>query len=66
MIERLSPRELQVLALIAAGATSKQIAVQLHLARSTVKIHWSNALAKLQADNAPHAVAIAFRRGLLQ
>jgi DNA-binding NarL/FixJ family response regulator len=64
--ETLSPRELQVLELIREGHKNKRIAGRLCIAETTVNFHIKNIVEKLQAKDRTHAVAIAFRRGLLQ
>jgi DNA-binding NarL/FixJ family response regulator len=63
--ERLTSRELEILQLISEGLTNKQIANRLSLSAETVKSHVSAVHAKLDADSRAHAVAIAFRHGLL-
>jgi NarL family two-component system response regulator YdfI len=63
--EDLSRRELEVLALIAQGAPSKQIARQLRIAERTVKAHVTSVFHKLAVDTRAQAVAVALRRGLL-
>jgi DNA-binding CsgD family transcriptional regulator len=55
----LSPREAQVLALIAEGLSSKQIARRLGIKYGTLKNHVLHILAKLNATNRAHAVALA-------
>src|SRR5271167_713007 len=62
----LTVRELEVLRLIRDGYRNKQIADQLAIAESTVNFHVKNLVAKLDAKDRTHAVAIALRRGLLQ
>jgi DNA-binding NarL/FixJ family response regulator len=64
--DALSARELEVLALIAAGNANKAIAAELHVAEHTVKGHVRNILAKLGANDRTHAVTIALKRGILQ
>jgi DNA-binding NarL/FixJ family response regulator len=64
--DALSARELEVLALIAAGNANKAIAAGLHVAEDTVKGHVRNILAKLGANDRTHAVTIALKRGILQ
>jgi len=64
-IGRLSPRELQVLALTADGYTNAEIAQQLDVTEETVKSHVRHLLAKLQARSRAHAITVGFRRGLL-
>ena len=58
-VEELSPREHEVLALIAEGASNCEIADKLVLSLHTVKRHASNILAKLNAANRTQAVAFA-------
>ena len=65
LIEPLTTRELQVLQLIADGATNQEIANELVLAVNTVKKHISNIYGKLSADNRVQAVAHARNLGLL-
>jgi DNA-binding NarL/FixJ family response regulator len=61
----LTPREQEVLELIAANATDREIAQQLSLSIHTVKTHVRNILGKLHAANRRAAVAQARRRGLM-
>ena len=60
----LSPRELQVLRLVAAGKTNQQIAQALHRSPATVAIHVRNILGKAQVANRAEAAAFAVRHGL--
>lgn len=60
-----SPREREVLALVADGNSNKEIAVSLGLSEETVKHHVSNLLAKLEARDRTQAVTEALHRGLL-
>jgi DNA-binding NarL/FixJ family response regulator len=60
----LSPRERDVLALIAAGQTNKAIAEALYVSPNTVKTHVSSLLHKLQAGTRVQLAAIATRHGL--
>src|ERR671913_1930432 len=62
--EPLTPRELEVLALISEGLHNSEIAGRLFVTERTVKFHVSSILAKLGADNRTEAVALAARRGL--
>ena len=64
--EELTTRELEVLRLIRDGHRNKQIADRLAIAETTVNFHIKNLVDKLGANDRTHAVAIAFRRGLLQ
>ncbi|MGN6125061.1 MAG: response regulator [Humibacter sp.] len=61
----LSSRELEVLALVADGATNRQAGVRLHLSEATVKTHLLSIYAKLGVSDRAAAVAEGFRRGLL-
>jgi LuxR family maltose regulon positive regulatory protein len=61
----LSPRELEVLSLIAAGKSNEEIARQLYLALNTVKRHASNIYDKLDVKKRTEAVAKARQLGLL-
>jgi DNA-binding NarL/FixJ family response regulator len=61
----LTPREVEVLNLVARGMANKEIAHQLGTASGTVKMHVQNILAKLGASDRTHAVTIALERGIL-
>lgn len=61
----LTPRELDVLRLIADGSGNVEIAERLHLGLGTVKGHVRDILEKLSASDRAHAAVTAFRRGLL-
>jgi DNA-binding NarL/FixJ family response regulator len=61
----LSEREIAVLLCAAAGNANKQIGAQLGIAEDTVKAHIRTILAKLDARDRTHAVAIAVRRGII-
>ena len=61
----LTPREVDVLRLVARGNANKEIAAQLSLTEETVKSHIRNILAKLGANDRTHAVAIALKRGII-
>jgi DNA-binding NarL/FixJ family response regulator len=63
--ERLTPRELDVLALLAKGLRNREIAEELHLAEPTIKIHVNNLLRKLQVKDRTEAAVVALRRGLV-
>ena len=58
-------REIEVLQLISEGLVNREIGQRLFLSEETVKSHVRHLLAKLQARSRAHAVAIAFRRGLV-
>lgn len=61
----LTPRELEVLAAIADGASNKMIARRLGISFHTVKFHVASILEKLDAESRAEAVAEAARRGLV-
>lgn len=61
----LSPRESEVLQLVAEGLTSKQIGTQLFLSPKTVNYHLTSVFNKLGADSRAQAVAVAARKGFL-
>ena len=61
----LTPREQEVLTLVAIGRSNRDIAGQLFISAKTVSVHISNVLAKLEATSRTEAVAVARRRGLL-
>lgn len=62
----LTPRELEVLALVADGATNRAAGARLHLSEATVKTHLLSVYAKLGVGDRAAAVAEGFRRGLLR
>jgi DNA-binding CsgD family transcriptional regulator len=63
---RLSPREADVLALLASGRTVDEVAAELTVEPSTVKTHLRNAHRKLGARNRAHAVAIAVQQSVIE
>ncbi|WP_300644567.1 helix-turn-helix transcriptional regulator [Nocardioides sp.] len=63
--EALTPREKEILALVAQGRSNGEIGKQLFISTKTVSVHVSNILAKLGAAGRTEAAAIAHRRGLL-
>jgi len=63
--ESLTPRELEVLAALADGASNKAIARRLGISFHTVKFHVAAILEKLDAESRTEAVAEAARRGLV-
>jgi len=64
-VESLTPRELQVLELVADGLPNKAIAAALGVSDETVKFHLTSVFGKLGASNRTDAVRLALRRGLL-
>jgi DNA-binding NarL/FixJ family response regulator len=63
--DALSPAEVRVLRLIAAGNANKEIAVQLSISEETVKSQVRNILSKLGAKDRTHAAMIGLRRGII-
>ncbi len=63
--DSLTPRELEVLSLLAQGKSNKQIAAELVITERTTKFHVSSILSKLAAANRTEAVKIAVQRGLV-
>lgn len=61
----LTPRETEVLRLVAAGLTNKQIGERLHLGEATVKTHLLRTFDKLGVSDRTRAVTLAMERGLL-
>ena len=61
----LSPRELEVLTLVARGATNREAAARLFISEATVKTHLLHVYAKLGVNDRASAVAAGYERGLL-
>jgi DNA-binding NarL/FixJ family response regulator len=64
--EALTPAEVDVLRLIAAGNANKEIAAQLSITEETVKGRVKNILAKLGANDRTHAAMIGLKRGIIE
>lgn len=62
----LSEREIEILQLVARGATNQQIAVQLDISLNTVKVHMRNILAKTGTSSRTEASLYAVRNGIIQ
>jgi len=63
--EELSPREREVLRLVAKGCTNREVGERLHVSPATVKTHLLNVYAKLGVDDRTAAVVTALERGLI-
>jgi DNA-binding NarL/FixJ family response regulator len=64
--DALTPAEINVLRLIAAGNTNKQIADQLSITEETVKSRVKSILSKLGANDRTHAATIGVKRGIIE
>lgn len=62
----ISPRELEVLQLVAQGLSNKEIGAKLRVVEGTVKIHVANILAKLGVADRTQALVVAVKRGIIQ
>jgi DNA-binding NarL/FixJ family response regulator len=65
-VDDLTPRELEVLKLIASGLTNQQIAEELTLSEKTVKNHINNIFSKLHVNDRSQAILFAIREGLVK
>jgi two-component system, NarL family, response regulator YdfI len=63
--EPLTPREREVLEMLASGLVNKEIAAKLSISEHTVKFHVASILGKLGAATRTEAVSLGFRRGLV-
>ena len=61
----LTPREIEVLQLIATGNPNKLVADKLSVTEDTIKMHVKSILSKLGANDRTHAVTIALKRGIM-
>jgi DNA-binding NarL/FixJ family response regulator len=64
--EKLSSRELEVLELVAGGASNSDIASHLHISQATVKSHLIHVFSKLGVSDRTAAVTVALQRGLIR
>lgn len=64
-VEELTPREVEVLRLLADGLGNKEVALHIGVSDHTVKFHISSILAKLGAGSRTEAVTLGIRRGLI-
>jgi two-component system, NarL family, response regulator YdfI len=65
LAEALTPREREVLQMLAGGLANKEIAAKLSISDHTVKFHVASILGKLGASTRTEAVTLAIRRGLI-
>jgi DNA-binding NarL/FixJ family response regulator len=65
LFEELTPREVQVLQLLAKGSANKQIADMLSITEHTVKDHLKSIFGKLQVEDRTEAVTAAIQRGII-
>jgi two-component system, NarL family, response regulator YdfI len=65
MFEPLTPREKEVLQMLASGLGNKQIAARLKISEHTAKFHVASILGKLGASSRTEAVSLGLRRGLI-
>lgn len=65
-VHELSPRELEVLELVAEGLSNAEIGQRLNIAERTVRTHMLLVMAKLHANNRTHALIIALQCGILE
>jgi DNA-binding NarL/FixJ family response regulator len=65
LVEPLTPREVEVLSLVADGLSNKAVAARLGVSDETVKFHLASIFGKLGASNRTDAVRLGLRRGLL-
>lgn len=64
--DKISGRELEILALVARGKSNKDVAKTLHISEATVKTHLIHTFSKLGVDDRTAAVTVALERGILQ
>jgi FixJ family two-component response regulator len=64
LLDRLSPREREILPFIIAGHLNKQIAFKLHIAEKTIKVHRGHIMKKLGVDSVADMVRLAEKAGI--
>ena len=65
MLSKLSPREMEVLKLLAKGLSNKEIAARLGLVVGTIKIYVANIYSKLEVSDRTQALVTAVKRGII-
>lgn len=63
-VDRLTPREQEVLSLVVVGKPNKQIAYELGISEKTIKVHRSHVMEKMQAGSLPDLVLLAQAAGI--
>jgi RNA polymerase sigma factor (sigma-70 family) len=66
VLSQLSPRESEVLRLVAKGLSNKEIGAALEVSEGTVKLHVKSILSKLQVSDRTQAIIAAVKRGIIQ
>ena len=66
LLAQLTPREMEVLKLVAKGLSNKEIATALNVVEGTIKIHVTNLLAKLGVSDRTQALVVAIKRGIIE
>lgn len=66
LLAQLSPREIEVLQLVAKGRSNKEIGAELGVVEGTVKIHLTNILSKLGVSDRTQAIIVAVKRGIIR
>jgi FixJ family two-component response regulator len=64
-VDKLTPREFEVLRFVVMGLLNKQIAAELHTAEKTIKVHRGRVMQKLSVTSVPDLVRISQRAGVL-
>jgi two-component system, NarL family, response regulator YdfI len=65
VVEEMTPREIEILGLLAEGLANKEVAMRLRISEHTIKFHISSILEKMGAATRTEAVTLGIRRGLI-
>ena len=65
VVEKLTPREFEVLRFVVLGLLNKQIAAELHTAEKTIKVHRGRVMQKLGVTSVPDLVRVSQRAGVV-